>query len=112
MVGGSLHKGGIVGATTVPQRVVNPNVFANAKHYEKGGMIGSNEEAAILHKGEGVFTPEQMDKMGGTKVELTNINVTDPKVLAMLMASPMGKNAMFNFIGTNAPMVRRILGGR
>jgi len=33
-------------------------------------------------------------------------------VLAMLMASPTGKSAMFNFIGTNAPMIKRMLGGR
>lgn len=63
------HEGGIVGRDPAPVRIVNPAVFTNAMRYHDG--LRPDEEPAILKKGEGVFTPEQMKAMGGT----TTINV-------------------------------------
>jgi len=72
-------QGGIVGFTPQPVRIVNPNIFANAKHYGRGGMVGTNEEPIIAHKGEGVFTPEQMKALGGTHIE-THVNIDDGRL--------------------------------
>ncbi|MBW2154595.1 MAG: phage tail tape measure protein [Deltaproteobacteria bacterium] len=80
------HTGGIVGVTPQPMQIVNPNIFANAKHYETGGIIGAKEEPVIAHKGEGVFTPEQMKALGGgTHIE-THVNVDDARLATRLQS--------------------------
>lgn len=60
-----LHTGGIVGRDVVPSRTVPASLFANAPRYHAGGMVGPDEVPAILRRGEGVFTPEQMAALGG-----------------------------------------------
>jgi hypothetical protein len=45
------------------------------KSYDTGGLVGAGEELAILHKGEAVFTPAQLDALGSA-VGGENINVT------------------------------------
>jgi len=109
----SWGSGGIIGVTPQPVRIVNPNIFANAKHYQSGGIIG-NEVPIIAHKNEGIFTPEQMAAMGGgqTTVELTNVNIVDDRALSQLLSTSKGKSAMLNFIGENATMVKKVLGSR
>ncbi len=59
-----LHSGGIVGREATFTRHVNDNLFANARRYHQGGMIGADEVPAILQRGEGVFTAEQMARLG------------------------------------------------
>jgi len=103
------HKGGIVGKEGTPVRITNPNMFANAKHYQEGGMVGG-AVPIVAHAGEGVFTPEQMAAMGGQKIELTTINIQDFKMLNRSLYTSEGKNAMLNFMGSNAPMIKRIIG--
>ncbi|MEM7071939.1 MAG: phage tail tape measure C-terminal domain-containing protein [Pseudomonadota bacterium] len=51
------HTGGIAGESTVFRRKTFEDIL---NHYHSGGVIGGNEEVAVLQKGEGVFTPEQM----------------------------------------------------
>jgi len=58
-----MHSGGIAGAATT-MRSVNDNVFAGARRMHTGGLAG-DEVPAILRRGEGVFTREQMAAMGG-----------------------------------------------
>ena len=55
----SYHTGGIVGSGEGGSRMVSPSVFASAPRYHSGGLAG-DEVAAILQKGEGVFTERQM----------------------------------------------------
>jgi len=62
-LGGLYHTGGIVGAGGV-SRLVDARLFASAPRYHSGGLAG-DEVPAILKRGEGVFTPEQMAAMGG-----------------------------------------------
>lgn len=74
---GVFHKGGIIGATPAPVRMVNPNVFANAPRAHMG--LAPDERPIIAKKDEGVFTPEQMAKLGGTHIE-THVSIEDERL--------------------------------
>lgn len=56
----TLHKGGIVGQTST--RAVPTSAFANAPRAHRGLMAG--EIPIIAKRGEGVFTPAQMQALG------------------------------------------------
>lgn len=56
------HSGGIIG-TGGRGRQIDLSAFANAPRFHTGGVIGQ-EVPAILEKGEGVFTREQMKALG------------------------------------------------
>ena len=56
------HAGGIAGHGG-RQRLVAPEVFRAAPRLHRGGIAG-DEVPAILRRGEGVFTPEQMRALG------------------------------------------------
>jgi lambda family phage tail tape measure protein len=80
---GVSHSGDIVGSAS-RTRSVNMEMFSNAPRYHTGGVIGQ-EVPAILEKGEGVFTAEQMKALGAgqskqsgtTKVNIINNSGTD-----------------------------------
>lgn len=81
---GVMHTGGIVGRMSAV-RNVSPLAFAGAPRFHSGGMIrglgiGPDEVPIIARKGEGVFTPEQMQAMasggGGNRSMAVNTNVT------------------------------------
>ena len=76
------HKGGIVGRDVFPTRSVPARVFAGAPHFAHGGFIGSGEVPAILHRGEGIFTPAQMRALGG------NVNITINQSIDLRGADP------------------------
>lgn len=57
------HAGGIIGGAA-PGRVVPMEIFAGARRFHTGGLIGSDEVPIIGRRGEGVFTPEQMRALG------------------------------------------------
>jgi len=79
---GSLgHTGGIAGRLTRSRTGVDPRAFAFAPRLHAGGIAGAlrpDEVPAILRRGEGVFTPEQMRALGTlagpreVRVELVN----------------------------------------
>lgn len=60
------HGGGIVGKGNPMRGLVPASLFENAKRFHGGGFPGlrRDEVPAILEKGEGVFTPEQMRALG------------------------------------------------
>ena len=60
----TFHTGGIVGNDNVPGRTVPAALYANAPRFHEGGFIGPGEVPAILRKGEGVFTEQQMAALG------------------------------------------------
>ena len=64
--------GGLVAGQGASGRAVPAAVFASAPRLHTGGYIKSNEVPAILQKGEGVFTPQQMAAMG--KGVVVNVN--------------------------------------
>ena len=57
------HTGGIAGALATRRAGVPAAVFAGAPRLHRGGLA-SDEVPAILRRGEGVFTPEQMRALG------------------------------------------------
>lgn len=59
----TFHTGGMVGATGGPTTSVSPLAFVGAPRAHTGAMLGlRNDEVPIVAKrGEGVFTPRQMD---------------------------------------------------
>jgi tape measure domain-containing protein len=57
------HTGGIAGVEG-RMRAVPLGVFADAPRFHTGGFIGPDEVPAILQRGEGVFTAEQMRALG------------------------------------------------
>jgi hypothetical protein len=65
---GGWHAGGVIGQD-------QPTFMRGIKSYDTGGLVGAGEELAILHKGEAVFTPAQLDALGSA-VGGENINVT------------------------------------
>ncbi|NYZ17209.1 phage tail tape measure protein [Azospirillum sp. RWY-5-1] len=71
------HTGGIIGADQLPSRGA---LFATAQRFHEGGFPGlqSDEVPAILRRGEGVFTPEQMKALGGVGSQQFNqtVNIT------------------------------------
>jgi tape measure domain-containing protein len=65
-IGGSgFHSGGIVGKDGTA-RSIPAALIATAPRFHDGLM--TNEFAAVLKKGEGVFTPDQMSALGGKTV--------------------------------------------
>lgn len=68
-----MHTGGIVGLEGGARRYVHPGYFERAPRLHSGGLVGG-EVPAILRRGEGVFTPEQMRAMGGGNLTVNVIN--------------------------------------
>jgi hypothetical protein len=75
------HTGGIIGASNLVRRSINPAAFLGAPRFHTGGIIkglgiGPGEVPIIAKKGEGVFTPEQMKALGG--VANSNVSQLNP----------------------------------
>jgi hypothetical protein len=74
------HTGGIAGRGGTARGSMPALTFAGAPRLHTGGLIGPGEVPAILKRGEGVFTPEQMASMapagGNGGVEVNVINQT------------------------------------
>jgi tape measure domain-containing protein len=65
---GLFHTGGIIGAGARPSKMLSAAAFHGAPKFHTGGIVDSllpSEVPIIAKKGEGVFTPDQMDAMGG-----------------------------------------------
>lgn len=68
------HEGLIVGQGGGRRRQVPAALFAAAPRLHRGGFIGSDEVPAILRRGEGVFTPEQMRALGRGDAPAVTVN--------------------------------------
>lgn len=71
---GQFHSGGLVGAGGA-RRPVHPAAFGQAQRFATGGFpgLGAGEVPAILHKQEGVFTPQQMNNTSALIRELATL---------------------------------------
>ncbi len=72
---GAAHSGGVIGSDVLQSRSVNPLVFANAPKFHGGGLVGG-EVPIIAKKGETVFTPGQMNVLGGALSSKPNVNIS------------------------------------
>jgi TP901 family phage tail tape measure protein len=83
---GGWHTGGVIGQD-------QPTFMRNIPSYDTGGLVGAGEELAILHKGEAVFTPAQLDALGSAigggeqNVNITmNVNAVDARSFVDLLS--------------------------
>jgi hypothetical protein len=80
---GGWHTGGVIGQD-------QPTFMRGIKSYHTGGLVGAGEELAILHQGEAVFTPAQLDALGsvaGDNVNITmNVNAVDARSFVDLLS--------------------------
>ena len=72
------HTGGIIGSSSLIPKNVHASAFDNASKFHAGGIVDvllPSEVPIVAKKGEGVFTPEQMDAMGGfSQAQQFNVN--------------------------------------
>lgn len=70
------HSGGIAGGRATFERPMPAALWDGAPRYHGGGVAGllPGEVPAVLQRGEGVFTPEQMAALGQTAGGQTTIN--------------------------------------
>ena len=75
---GTAHTGGIIGSSSLIPKVASAGIFSNAAKFHTGGIVDGllpSEVPIIAKKGEGVFTPEQMEAMGGfSQAQQFNVN--------------------------------------
>lgn len=72
------HTGGVIGTDSLATGRINPAVFAGAPRFHTGGIV-AGEVPIIAKRGEAVFTPGQLNALGGAinnqpEVKL-NINI-------------------------------------
>jgi hypothetical protein len=68
------HTGSVIGTMEGSRRTVSPLTFAGAPRFHTGGIVG-DEVPAILKKKEGVFTPAQMQALGGLARQAPNVGI-------------------------------------
>lgn len=124
---GLLHAGGVVGGPSSGgmSRMVSPAAFIGAPRYHDGAIVGlnSDEQAAILQKGEEVLTRDdprnalnggkrqgQGGSSGGTR-NLKNVVVFDPREVAAAMQSSEGEEVFLTHARRNGAALRSILRG-
>ena len=69
------HAGGVAGAATAVRRYHRGGI-ASPQRYHEGG-IAADEVPAILRRGEGVFTPEQMRALGQPAQPALTVNIVN-----------------------------------
>jgi hypothetical protein len=99
---GIMHRGGITGISSGLSKSLPAVYLAAAPRYHAG--LQPDEFPTILKRGEGVFTPEQMQAIGSQ----TNISITIP-VTAGAMDTRQAGRMRRDLEGELEPVVRRIV---
>ncbi len=122
---GTGHTGGLVGSSRVGSgngtRQVSPAMFAGARRYHSGGMIGLSpgEVPIIAKKGEEMLTqddPRHMLNGGGkagaaTQRAMTIINTFDPaEAVERALSTPRGEEVLVNAVRAKRTEVKAALG--
>ncbi|MEM7072737.1 MAG: phage tail tape measure C-terminal domain-containing protein [Pseudomonadota bacterium] len=93
---GAPHTGGIAGQIKGKRNLVVRDVIKLFNSYHSGGVVGGREELAVLQKGEGVFTPEQMQ----------NANAAFERIRDAQQPAPINVTVMIK-TGNGAPKEHR-----
>lgn len=72
--GWAVHTGGVAGLEGSARRLIPSTLLVDAPRYHRGGLAG-DEVPAILQRGEGVFTPEQMKRLAPVGSGETNVQI-------------------------------------
>lgn len=114
------HSGGVVGASRLASRKVNPFTFIGAPRYHVGGTAGlaPGEVPAILKKGEAVLTENQQSLVaaamdsgsGGAGTNIRNVLVMDPNLIPDALATSQSERVLMTFITRNRASIRQALG--
>lgn len=122
---GTAHTGGIVGSSRVgsgnASRLVNPMVFASARRFHGGGMVGlgPKEVPIIAKENERVLTEAQNKQWenagkggssGRTAVKIINA-LSSSDIVSEGVATRAGEQAILNFISQNRDVIRSELDG-
>lgn len=119
--GGVVGSSGMSGAAGNRSRSVSMSVFRNAPRYHSGGVIGlrSNEQAAILERGEEVLRRDNPRHImnqtrdaaaAGKETAIRNILVDDPNRLPDFLQSAQGEKTLVTVLGRNRAKARKALG--
>lgn len=76
---GTAHTGGIIGSSSLIPKMAHSSIFKGASKFHTGGIVDGllpSEVPIIAKKGEGVFTPEQMEALGGIGGSAQQFNVS------------------------------------
>ncbi|MGY0709769.1 tape measure protein [Azospirillum argentinense] len=73
------HSGGVLGSSRLATTLVSPSVFDGAPKLHSGGLL-RGEVPIIAKRGEGVFTPEQMDNADNLLTSALTSGNTSPSI--------------------------------
>lgn len=115
------HAGGIVGHTSTRNRLVMPEVFANAPRYHQGGVPGlsHDEYATILKKNEEVLTADSPRNVlngglsGGKAATPSNVRVVlvdDRSNIGDWVRGSEGEQTIVEVMRRNAMTIKHALG--
>lgn len=93
------HTGGVIGADSLATGKVNPAVFNGAPKFHTGGIV-ADEVPIIAKRGEAVFTPGQLNALGGAinsqpEVKL-NVNIQNSANAQVRTESNRGSGGEIN----------------
>lgn len=124
-----------IGQTALTEFIASNKALAMAGSFASGGYTGAggkNDPAGIVHKGEYVFSQEDVNRIGLSNLEAmhngttyssntvnnynTNgtgqvsiVNVVDPSMLKSYLKTPEGQQAIINTIKQNPRTVKQII---
>ena len=104
---GVAHKGGIIGETPFPARLISTDLFNNAVRLHNG--LAPDEFPAILQKGELVVPKDEVGLMQERAMQVDIVNVWDDIMFDRYLATSRGQDAIVNVIGARPQTFRRVL---
>lgn len=112
-VGGGFvgHAGGVIGRDPLPIRALPMSAWHSAPRLHSGGLLGGDEVPAILRRGEGVFTPEQMRALAPAKSQAGDVfHVSVPITISAMDGASVERVLRANK-GTIAALIAEAIAG-
>lgn len=111
------HRGAVVGRPHGSNRSVPSSVFANARYYHSGGVVGlkRDEYPAILKRNEEVLTDKDPRNVlnGGATQAPANVKIVNAidsaSVIQHALSNANGQKAVINFMRANKSAIKSVL---